>query len=137
MPERFTGYHTGLDFETTAAEKTTDVQINVICSGKLLQKGYASGYGGYAVQSCTINKQAVTVVYGHLRQSNITPTINQQLTAGDHLALLGTGYSMETDGERKHLHLGIHIGTTINITGYVPSKAQLSGWLDPKVVLGL
>jgi murein DD-endopeptidase MepM/ murein hydrolase activator NlpD len=137
MPERFTGYHTGLDFETTTAEQNTDVQINVICAGKLLQKGYASGYGGYAVQACTINNQAVTVIYGHLRESSIAPTVGQELKAGDHLAVLGTGYSTETDGERKHLHLGIHIGTSINILGYVPNKSQLSGWLDPKVVLGL
>lgn len=137
MPERFTGYHTGLDFETTAAEQNTDVQINVICDGKLLQKGYASGYGGYAVQACAINNQAVTIVYGHLRESSIAPKVGQELSAGDHLAVLGTGYSTETDGERKHLHLGIHIGTIVDILGYVPNKSQLSGWLDPKIVLGL
>jgi murein DD-endopeptidase MepM/ murein hydrolase activator NlpD len=137
MPERFTGYHTGLDFETTSAEQNTDVQINVICAGKLLKKGYASGYGGYAVQACTINKQSVTIVYGHLRESSIAQKVGQELSAGDHLAVLGTGYSTETDGERKHLHLGIHIGTSINILGYVPNKSQLSGWLDPKAVLGL
>ncbi len=137
QPERFTGYHTGLDFETFPDEQTTDVPINVICAGKLLVKGYASGYGGYAVQACVIDGEAVTVVYGHLRQSSIQPAVGQQLSAGDHLAVLGTGYSAETDGERKHLHLGIHIGTAINILGYVPNKSQLSGWLDPQKVLGL
>lgn len=137
QPERFTGYHTGLDFETFSGEQTTDVPINVICTGKLLVKGYASGYGGYAVQACTIFSQAVTVIYGHLRESSIQPAVGQELMAGDHLALLGTGYSTETDGERKHLHLGIHLGTAVNILGYVPDKNQLSGWLDPQKVLGL
>lgn len=137
QPEHFTGYHTGLDFETFPNEQNIDVPINVICSGKLLRKGYASGYGGYAVQACVIYGQPVTVVYGHLRESSIQPAVGQQLSAGNHLAVLGTGYSTETDGERKHLHLGIHKGTVINILGYVPNKSELSGWLDPRKVLGL
>lgn len=136
-PEKFTGFHTGLDFETFAAEKDSDVNINVICAGKLLRKGRATGYGGYAVQSCTINGQAVTVVYGHLRASSIKPSTGAELKAGDSLAVLGTGYSTETDGERKHLHLSIHIGSGVNIKGYVQNKSELSGWMDPKIVLGL
>lgn len=136
-PEKFTGYHTGLDFETTPAEANTDVPINVICSGKLLKKTTATGYGGYAVQSCTINNQAVTVVYGHLRLSSIGPSIGTELKAGDSLGLLGTGYSSETSGERKHLHLSIHIGSGINIKGYVQTKSELDGWMDPQTVLGL
>ncbi len=137
QPERFTGYHTGVDFETFPEEQQTDVAINTICSGKLLQKGRASGYGGYAVQACIISGQNVTVVYGHLRQSSIAPAVGTTLNGGDHLAVLGTGYSSETDGERKHLHLSIHIGTTINIKGYVQNKADLSAWLDAKELLNL
>lgn len=137
QPEKFTGFHTGLDFETFPEEKDSDVNINVICSGKLLVKARATGYGGYAVQACNINGQDVTVVYGHLRQSSITPKVGDQLNAGDHLAVLGTGYSTETDGERKHLHLDIHIGTGVNIKGYVQSKSELSAWMDPQKVLGL
>lgn len=136
-PERFTGYHTGLDFETFANEKDSAIAINTICAGKLLRKGYASGYGGYAVQACTINGQAATIVYGHLRQASIKPAVGDELQAGAALALLGTGYSAETDGERKHLHLSIHIGSAVNIKGYVQNKAELNGWLDPQSVLGL
>ncbi|MDP1845177.1 MAG: hypothetical protein Q8L09_00330 [Candidatus Moranbacteria bacterium] len=44
---------------------------------------------------------------------------------------MGKAYGAETDGERKHLHLGIHKGAGVNILGYVQSKAELSGWLDP------
>lgn len=136
-PEKFKGFHTGLDFETTPEEKDADVTINTICEGKLLTKARATGYGGYAVQACTINGQAVTVVYGHLRQSSIKPNIGDVLKPGDALAVLGTGYSTETDGERKHLHLSIHIGTGINIKGYVQTQGELSAWMDPKTVLGL
>jgi hypothetical protein len=46
------------------------------------------------------------------------------------LAVLGTGFSTETDGERKHLHLGIHKGTAINILGYVQNSSELNNWVD-------
>jgi murein DD-endopeptidase MepM/ murein hydrolase activator NlpD len=135
MPEHFTGYHTGIDFETTAAEANIDVPIYAACAGKLLVKEYASGYGGVAVQSCTLDGNPVTLIYGHLRLTSITPKVGDALTPGEQIAVLGTGYSSETDGERKHLHFGIHKGTAINILGYVQAKADLSGWLDPEQYL--
>ena len=130
-PEKFTGYHTGADFETTPAEQNIDVPIYALCGGKLLLKKYASGYGGVAVQACVINGADVTVIYGHLRLSSIIPQTGQQLTAGQQIAVLGTGYTSETDGERKHLHLGIHKGTSVNILGYVQKQGDLSQWLNP------
>jgi hypothetical protein len=81
QPERFRGYHTGLDFETFPEEKNTDVAVKVICSGKLVRLGRASGYGGYVVQACTINHQTVTVVYGHLRESSILGAVGRQFSA--------------------------------------------------------
>lgn len=134
-PEKFTGYHMGADFETSPSEQNIDVLVNVICTGKLLMKKWASGYGGVTVQSCTINNQAVTVIYGHLNIDTVTPSVGQLLNFGDHLAMLGKGYSQQTDGERKHLHLGIHKGTAINILGYTQNKADLSNWIDPLTVL--
>lgn len=135
QPEKFTGFHTGIDFETTPAEATTDVPIYAACDGKLLVKEYASGYGGVAVQSCKIDAADVTIIYGHLRLSSITPKVGAQLKAGQQIAVLGTGYSTETDGERKHLHFAIHKGTSINILGYVQKQSDLSGWLDPEQYL--
>lgn len=38
------------------------------------------------------------------------------------MANLGNGYSSDTDGERKHLHLGIHLGEVVDIRGYVQKK---------------
>jgi len=130
-PEKFSGYHTGVDFETTEAEQNMAVPIYTICAGKLLVKKQATGYGGVVVQACEINKQAVTVVYGHLQLASVTGKINQELKAGERLGLLGQGYSPETDGERKHLHLSVHVGTQIILLGYVSEQAQLSSWLDP------
>jgi hypothetical protein len=130
QPEKFTGYHTGVDFETFPEEQNIDVQIYAICDGKLLQKRTASGYGGIAVQACKLNSEDITVVYGHLRLASISANIGQELKAGDKLTVLGTGFSSETDGERKHLHLGIHKGSAINILGYVQNQAELVNWLD-------
>lgn len=124
------GYHTGVDFETTADEQNIDVPIYAACDGKLLLKKYASGYGGVAVQSCTIDNNPVTIIYGHIRLSSVAAKAGDNLKAGNKLGVLGTGYSGETDGERKHLHFGIHKGQAINILGYVQKQTDLSGWLD-------
>ncbi len=134
-PEVFTGFHTAVDFETGEDEKDIDVPIYAICDGKLLQKRSVTGYGGMIVQSCLVNNEPVTVIYGHLRLSSISLKSGDAVKAGDQLAVLGTGYSSETSNERKHLHLGIHKGTAINILGYVQNKKDLAFWLDPLTLL--
>jgi len=129
-PEKFKGYHTGVDFETTPEEQDTDVPIYAICTGELLVKKTSTGYGGVVVQKCNVNNQAVTVIYGHLKLASIQTKVNQEIKAGDVFAILGKGFSSETSGERKHLHLGIHKGSTINILGYVQNQSELSAWLN-------
>lgn len=131
-PERFTGFHNAIDLETFSDEQNTDVAVKVLCDGKLLSARNASGYGGVAVQSCVLDGQAVTVVYGHIKLSSISFEVGEQLKAGEFLANLGNGFSAETDGERKHLHLGIHKGNDVNILGYVQSEKELSSWIDPQ-----
>ena len=135
QPEKFSGYHTGADFEVFDNEKNVDVPIFAICTGKLAMKKYASGYGGVAVQECTTNNNPVTIVYGHLRLSSVKPSAGDNIKAGEQIAVLGTGYSNETDGERKHLHLGIHKGSSTNILGYVQKQSDLSQWIDPLTLL--
>lgn len=130
QPERFSGYHTGVDFETFPEEQDIDVPIYAVCAGPLLLKEQASGYGGLAVQACKLANQGITVIYGHLRLSSIAANVGQQLSVTEKLAVLGTGYSSETDGERKHLHLGIHKGKAINILGYVQNSSELRNWID-------
>lgn len=134
-PERFRGYHAGVDFETTADEQDNDVIVDAICDGPLLLKKWASGYGGAVVQSCHIGAQDVTVVYGHVRLSSVGAAASQELKRGQRIGVLGKGYGDETDGEREHLHLGIHKGTAIDIKGYVQSKADLDQWLDIRAYL--
>ncbi len=136
-PEKFSGYHTGVDFETTVAEANVDIPVFTICGGPLRLKKWATGYGGVAVQQCTLNSQLVTVVYGHLQLASIHAVIGEKLSQGEKLGILGKGNSTETDGERKHLHLGIHKGALINILGYVQNKSQLTNWLDVRKYLSL
>lgn len=131
QPERFTGYHTGIDFETFPDEQDKDVTVKAVCSGQLRLKESASGYGGVTVQDCQLNGQPITVIYGHLRLSSVTAATGSTISLGDPLGVLGKGYSPETDGERKHLHLGFHKGETVDIKGYVQTEAELTAWLDP------
>lgn len=131
QPERFSGYHTGADAETTADEKDADVPVYAIANGTLVLKKYASGYGGVILVKFSLNKETITAVYGHVRLSSVTKKVGDTVKKGEQLAVLGTGFSTETDGERKHLHFGLLKGPSTNIKGYVSSTAQLSPWEDP------
>ncbi len=139
QPEKFSGYHTGVDFEVTDNEQNSDVEIKAICNGPILLKKWATGYGGVASQKCNLNSEDVTVIYGHLNidsvKNNPPAGGGDELKAGDVLGILGKGYSTETDGERKHLHLAIHKGPGVNILGYVQNKADLQNWMDAMTVL--
>lgn len=131
QPERFTGYHTGADFEIFPNELNAVVPVAAVCNGKLLVKEWASGYGGVAVESCTLNNQPITVIYGHLNIASVKPAVGEIMQAGQPFADLGANKSQQTDGERKHLHLGFHKGTSINILGYVQNKSELQNWINP------
>jgi len=131
QPERFSGFHTGADFEIFADETEADVAIRALCSGFVKAARWVSGYGGVVVQECTLAGQQVTVLYGHLNIASVQRKIGGSFQEGELMGSLGKGYSSETDGERKHLHLSIHKGTAIAYQGYVSSKDQLDDWLDP------
>ena len=130
QPERFQGYHTGTDFEIFPEEISVDVSVKAICDGKILEKRTASGYGGILVQNCILDNQSITVLYGHLKLASIAKKTGDALTKREEIGVLGKAYSVETDGERKHLHLGIHKGSGIDIRGYVQNQSELSGWID-------
>lgn len=130
QPEKFSGYHVGVDYEIFAGEENIDVAVNAVCSGKLLQKRTVSGYGGAIIQSCNLNGQDATVLYGHIKLASVSKVIGDNISQGEQLAILGKGFSTETDNERKHLHLGIHKGSTISVLGYVQNQQDLNNWLN-------
>jgi len=128
QPERFTGYHTGADAEYE--DVTDDVPVYAIADGKVVLSQTASGYGGVFMISLELNGTTHTALYGHIRPSSL-PKKGMEFEKGDPLALLGTGYSSETDGERRHLHFAVLSNDRVDIKGYVQSESDLSGWIDP------
>ncbi|MBU1018227.1 M23 family metallopeptidase [Patescibacteria group bacterium] len=133
--ERFSGYHTGVDFETFPEEQESDVSVYAICEGPVVLKRTATGYGGVLIQRCILEGEDITVLYGHLRLSSIPMELNEKLLKGQRIGILGQGYSNETDGERKHLHLGIHKGFSTVLLGYVQEPERLQEWIDPLTLL--
>lgn len=131
QPEKFSGYHTGADFETFPEEINAEIPVKAICSGELKMKKTATGYGGVVAQACELNNNPITVVYGHLKLSSVAKNIGENIEAGETIGILGKGFSAETSGERKHLHLGIHKGASVNILGYTQNKIDLADWIDP------
>lgn len=135
-PERFTGYHTALDIEILDGEENTEVPVQAVCDGKILQSGSVEGYGGLIVQQCTLSDQEVTVIYGHLDIASLAFQ-DMYVVKGQVIAKLAPEKSIDSGHTRKHLHLGIHKGTEIDVRGYVDFEEELQEFLDPKVVLGI
>ncbi|MBI2607530.1 MAG: M23 family metallopeptidase [Candidatus Doudnabacteria bacterium] len=129
-PEKFTGFHNAVDYEILPGEENTDVAVYAICGGSLRQKRSTSGYGGLIIQDCEIEGQNVTILYGHVRLSSVTKNPGNYILPGEQIAVLGNGFSTETDDERKHLHLGIRKGVSTDIAGYVSTQSELNNWLD-------
>lgn len=129
-PERFSGYHAALDFEVSAGEREGDVPVYAICSGKVVYSGFADGYGGLLVHRCKIKGEDVTVLYGHLSRVNL-PKEGDTVRAGQTVALLADARSYDSDGNRKHLHLGIHKGRNLSLSGYVQTTEELENYIDP------
>lgn len=127
-PERFRGYHTGVDVEYD--DTSSDVPVYAIANGTILRSGFLNGYGGVVIIRHEIDGQIVTALYGHLRPSSLV-AVNKEITKGELIGVLGTGYSKETDNERKHLHFSIHQGYDPALRGYVSTEGALQAWIDP------
>lgn len=133
-PERFVGYHVATDFEVSSDELNKEVPVSAVCDGKISYSGFASGYGGVITEYCTLDNQAVTVIYGHLDLASLSKAGNE-VTKGQQIALLGAARSHDTDGNRKHLHLGIRRGQGSDMRGYVQSEEEIDQFLDPRTIL--
>jgi len=126
QPERFTGYHTGVDVEYT--DTTADIPIYAIADCTVYKAEIVSGYGGFLALQCTLQGENRYVVYGHVRLSSL-PAVGTAVKKGEQIGVLGTGNSAETDGERHHLHFAI--AKTFDYRGYVQNESELSNWVDP------
>ncbi|MBU0598441.1 M23 family metallopeptidase [Patescibacteria group bacterium] len=128
QPEKFSGYHTGVDVEFTDIEDK--VIVKSVAAGQVIEVRQVSGYGGVVVIQHQIDDQPVLGLYGHLNLESVTVQLGESVTKGQQIGILGQS-GPETDGERKHLHFGLIKGSTINYLGYVKTEAELSAWLDP------
>jgi murein DD-endopeptidase MepM/ murein hydrolase activator NlpD len=128
QPERFRGFHTGVDVEY--GDVLTEVPVKAVASGQIIYSGFVSGYGGFVAEQISINNQPYIAIYGHLRPSSLINN-NSKINAGDQIGVLGTAYSKETDGERRHLHFALLKGTKLDFRGYVQNQSELSLWVDP------
>lgn len=135
QPERFSGYHTGADFEVLPEEDEKESSFSAICDGKAVYKDSVKGYGGVFVQQCNFEEMPVTVLYGHISIASVSHNVGDNVKRGNSIGSLGKAYSEETDGERAHLHLAIHRGSDIDLRGYVSEKEMLSQWIDPVLFL--
>ena len=123
LPERFKGYHTGIDIEEIQGEK---VPVMAIADGEVIYSGWVSGYGGVL----GLKTDKFLVLYGHLDATTI-PKVGAQVTAGENVGLLGIGYSKDTDFERQHLHFGVISVKKFDLRGYVQNQEELANWLNP------
>ena len=128
QPEKFSGYHTGVDIEFEDVNNA--VPVVAVADGRVLNSTQAEGYGGVVTIQHTINNQNIIGIYGHLKIDSL-PKVGAIISAGEQIGTLGEGGSKDTDGERKHLHFGL--GKTNDIKGYVNSKKELEQWFDPVI----
>ncbi|MFC1617791.1 M23 family metallopeptidase [Patescibacteria group bacterium] len=128
QPEKFSGYHTGVDVEFT--DREDEIPVRAIADGEVIEARAVSGYGGLTAIKHTIDDQEIIVIYAHLDPTSL-PTVGSQVTAGEVIGRLGEGNTAETDFERKHLHLGFLKKDSLDVRGYVNSESELDQWIDP------
>lgn len=131
QPERFSGYHTGVDVEYDS--DLGDVSVRAVADGTVVLARTVSGYGGVVAIQHVIAGQRAMGVYGHLRPSSL-PRVGTAVAAGQRIGVLGSGGTAETDGERRHLHFGLVKGAVADLRGYVAKESELAGWLNPLAV---
>jgi murein DD-endopeptidase MepM/ murein hydrolase activator NlpD len=126
QPERFSGWHTGVDVEY--GDSNEEIAVLAVCDGEVALARRVSGYGGTVIIKCVIENNDYYVLYGHLDPEKIIKTKN--VNKNDEVGILGDGYSNETDNERKHLHFSIH-KDTLDLRGYVQNQDELDEWINP------
>jgi len=130
-PEHFKGFHTGVDIEYE--DTNQEVPVYSVSDGHVVYSDKVSGYGGVLVLRQKINGKEYLVLYGHLNPSSLVSR-GRSVTRGERIAILGQGFSPQTDYERKHLHFGIIASGKIDFRGYVQKKEELSNWIDPQSI---
>lgn len=130
QPERFSGYHTGVDVEPPADYGDQTIPAFAMGDGIAVLSQSASGYGGVLAIRHPVGGEQLLAVYGHLNPQSMV-SAGTRVYGGERIGVLGKGFSSETDFERRHLHFGLYRGSDVDIRGYVKNKSDLKQWLDP------
>lgn len=128
QPERFSGFHTGVDVEYD--DVADDIPVKAIADGIIVASQTVPGYGGVVAIQYELNNEQVIGLYGHL-DNDTRSLAGTEVTSGQTVGFLGEDQSLDTDGERKHLHFGIFKGMTVSYKGYVDTEAELDNWYNP------
>ena len=131
-PERFRGYHTGVDVEYDDINE--EVPVRSIADGEVILSKYINGYGGFIAIKHFIDRETILSLYGHMDPISLV-RLSKKVSINEIIGYLGNDKSEETDGERKHLHFGIIKGDEIDVRGYVQSEIDLNKWHDPQEYL--
>ncbi|MDP4000045.1 MAG: M23 family metallopeptidase [bacterium] len=129
---QFTGIHAAVDVEFTEPfDLRRDVTVRAVADGTVIQVADVVGYGGLVVIRHTA-PESVTSLYGHLRLRGIPVRVGQRVREGQRIGVLGSQFSAETSGARKHLHFGVHKGPAIDIAGHEQTRERLRAeWYNP------
>lgn len=129
---QFTGIHAAVDVEfTSPADLRRDVPVRAVAGGTVIHIGDVAGYGGLVVIRHA-EPESVTSLYGHLRLRGLPVRVGQRVREGQRIGVLGSHFSAETSGARKHLHFGIHKGPALDIAGHEQTRERLlAEWYNP------
>jgi murein DD-endopeptidase MepM/ murein hydrolase activator NlpD len=134
FPNRFTGYHAGIDLEILPGEENSPVPVYTVYSGKIIFSGTVSGYGGVVLEE--IDNSDLTALYGHINIIDTQYQVGEMAGSGSVLTYLGDGFTNQTGGERKHLHFAIYKGSGLYFKGYESTLSSLNQhWIDPEKYL--
>ena len=129
IDDRFIGYHVADDIEYTDVQG--DVPVYAIADGEVVYINWVSGYGGLLIVRHIVDDVAYRALYGHIDPNSVALSVGDQVTMGQQVALLGDESPQETDGERKHLHFGLHQGDEHRVQGYEATTAGVATWINP------
>lgn len=129
IQDRFRGYHVGDDIEYE--DESKEVPASAIANGTIKYIGRVDGYGGLIIVKHNINAKTIHSLYGHLDLSSSTLKEYDTVAKGQFLANLGNNKSVETDGERKHLHFALYEGNDVRLGGYESSANKVGSWINP------
>lgn len=128
--DRFTGYHVGDDVEIEDLDM--EVPVVAIAEGIVERVSRVGGYGGLVVVNHFIGQPSIVrALYGHLDLGSVELEPGDFVQMGTFIGNLGNHESIETDGERKHLHFGIHPGGYESTLGYESRVENLDRWINP------